>query len=81
MEKSKELHRILENNPKLIEKLTKEVVTHCLKQDLQRFEVPTKLKFVPEMWLPDTGLVTDSLKLKRKVIETYYQNEIVTLYK
>ena len=55
-------------------------MTHCLKQGLNRFEIPTKLKFVPEIWLPDTGLVTDSLKLKRKAIENYYTNDIKALY-
>jgi len=79
-EKTKELTRLIEKNPKLIEKLTKENMTHCLKQGLNRFEIPTKLKFVPEIWLPDTGLVTDSLKLKRKAIENYYTNDIKALY-
>jgi len=80
-EKSKELNRILENNPKIIAQLTKEATTHCLSQGLERFEIPSKLKFVPEIWLPDTGFVTDSLKLKRKAIETFYKNDIEMLYK
>ncbi len=49
-EKSKELNRILENNPKIIAQLTKEATTHCLSQGLERFEIPSKLKFVPEIW-------------------------------
>jgi len=80
-DKAIELHRILEKNTKITDALTKELSTHCLKQGLQRFEIPTKIKYVPEIWLPDTGLVTDSLKLKRKAIENYYSNEIVALYK
>lgn len=80
-EKAHELNRIIETNSKFVEKLTKEMITHCLKQGLQRFEVPTKLKFVPEAWLPDTGLVTDSLKLKRKAIENFYKKDIEALYK
>lgn len=79
-EKAKELNRIIEKNQQLVEKLTKETIAHCLKSGLQRFETPTKLKFVPEIWLPDTGLVTDSLKLKRKAIENYYQKEIEITY-
>lgn len=79
-EKAKEIHSLIESSPKLVEGLTKETMAHCLKLGLQRFEVPTKLKFVPELWLPDTGLVTDSLKLKRKALENFYQKEIEAAY-
>lgn len=79
-EKNKELQRIIEHS-KIVERLTKETMTHGLKSGLQRFEIPTKLKFVSEIWLPDTGLVTDSLKLKRKAIENFYEKEIAATYK
>jgi len=79
-EKAKELNRLIENNKNLIQKLEKETVAHCLKQGLQRFESPTMIKFVSEIWLPDTGLVTDSLKLKRKAIENFYQKDIEAIY-
>jgi len=79
-EKSKELNRLLEKNSKVIEKLMKDMRNHCMSQGLSGFEIPTKVKFVPEIWLPDTGFVTDSLKLKRKEIDTFYKNEIIKLY-
>jgi long-chain acyl-CoA synthetase len=71
----------LEKNDKLVAKLSKEIVDHCVSQGIDRFEVPVKSKFVKEIWLPDTGLVTDSLKLKRKEIEKFYAKEIEVLYK
>ena len=80
-EKSKELNRILEKNSKVVTQLSKEALNHCLSQGLERFEIPIKIKFVAEIWLPDTGFVTDSLKLKRKEIEKYYQSDIEKLYK
>lgn len=58
----------------------KELVDHCLSRGLSRFEIPIKVKFVKEIWLPDSGLVTDSLKLKRKDIERFYANEIRAIY-
>ena len=67
-------------NQDLVANLTKELVAFCLKHGLQRFEVPTKIIFVHEIWLPDTGLVTDSLKLKRKAIETFYKDDIDRVY-
>ena len=80
-EKSDELNKMLDANSKLIEKLIKQAYDHCLKQGLDRFEIPTRLKFVKEIWTPDTGLVTDSLKLKRKELEKFYKSEIDMLYK
>jgi long-chain acyl-CoA synthetase len=70
-----------DKNKQLMQTLIKEFTDNCLKNGLERFEVPTKIKFVKETWMPDSGLVTDSLKLKRKEIEKFYQNEIQNLYK
>ena len=44
----------LEKNDKLVAKLSKEVIDHCVSQCIDRFEVPAKSKFVKEIWLPDT---------------------------
>ncbi|RMZ95312.1 long-chain-fatty-acid-- ligase 4 isoform X2 [Brachionus plicatilis] len=60
--------------------LNKDVQDHCRKQGLQSFEIPKRVYVVKETWLPDTGLVTDSLKLKRKAIENYYKPEIKNLF-
>jgi long-chain acyl-CoA synthetase len=48
---------------------------------LERFETPSRIKLVEEVWLPDTGLVTDSFKLKRKSIELHYAKKLENLYK
>jgi long-chain acyl-CoA synthetase len=47
---------------------------------LSRFEIPAKIKLVEEVWLPDTGLVTDTMKLKRKPIENFYIKQIEELF-
>ena len=79
-EKSETLNKLLKQNRNLVESLTKQAIDHCFNKGLNRFEIPTKLLFVPELWLPDTGLVTDSLKLKRKAIEKCYQKLIEKFY-
>lgn len=71
---------VMDRNDKLRKEFAKELFDHCLKHGLERFEIPTRAKFVREVWLPDSGLVTDSLKLKRKDIERFYANEIKTIY-
>lgn len=75
-----EFMKIMEENKEFRAKFEKEILNHCLKNGLERFESPTKVKFVKEQWLPDTGLVTDSMKLKRKEIEKFYKKEIEILY-
>lgn len=47
---------------------------------LERFETPQKIKIVGEVWTPDTGLVTDSLKLRRKQLSDYYKSDVDRLY-
>ena len=71
---------ILNKNEKLVDKLTNQIKEHCKNQNLFTFEIPDKVKFVKEIWLPDTGLVTDSLKIKRKEIEKFYAKDINILY-
>mmetsp|Transcript_73989 Transcript_73989/g.217107 ORF Transcript_73989/g.217107 Transcript_73989/m.217107 type:complete len:723 (-) Transcript_73989:126-2294(-) len=41
-------------------------------QGLARFEIPTKVKVDQEIWTPESGLVTASLKLQRNPLRTYY---------
>lgn len=70
----------VDNNQRWMDNFDKELFNHCVKHGLERFEIPTKSKFVKETWLPDSGLVTDSLKLKRKEIDNFYSNEIRSIY-
>jgi long-chain acyl-CoA synthetase len=81
IKKPADLFKYLEENPSLVSKLQQEMATMCLQQGIDRFEIPTRIKFVKEAWIPESGLVTDSLKLKRKEIEKFYKKEIEQLYK
>ena len=45
-----------------------------------RTEIPQKFAIVEETWLPDTGLVTESFKIKRKSLELFYAKRIEQLY-
>ena len=47
---------------------------------LDKYEIPQAVKLVPEVWTPDTGLVTAALKLKRKSIQDRYQKLISLMY-
>ena len=47
---------------------------------LQRFEIPVKVHLSPEPWTPETGLVTDAFKLKRKELKNHYLQHIERMY-
>ncbi|ESO08665.1 hypothetical protein HELRODRAFT_110176 [Helobdella robusta] len=47
---------------------------------LEKFEIPTRIKLVKELWTTDGGFVTEAYKLKRKFIETFHKEDIKQLY-
>ena len=36
---------------------------------------------VPEAWTPESGMVTAAFKLKRKIIQNFFQQDINNMYK
>ena len=56
------------------------VKINILSAKLEKFEIPTKIKLCTEVWMPDTGLVTDAFKLKRKNIEENYKPSLQRMY-
>ena len=75
-----ELVTMLNEHPEVVGQLNEELAVQCRLNGFNRFEIPVKFTFVREIWTPDTGLVTDSLKLKRRELERFYMNDIVDLY-
>jgi long-chain acyl-CoA synthetase len=58
-------------------------INHCVfppPVKLQRFEIPVKVRLSPEPWTPETGLVTDAFKLKRKELKNHFQTDIERMY-
>eukprot|EP00246_Nothoceros_aenigmaticus_P003640 TRINITY_DN14813_c0_g1_i1.p1 TRINITY_DN14813_c0_g1~~TRINITY_DN14813_c0_g1_i1.p1 ORF type:complete len:500 (-),score=110.23 TRINITY_DN14813_c0_g1_i1:1452-2738(-) len=47
---------------------------------LQNFEIPTKIKLLPDPWTAETGLVTAALKLKREAIRQTFAKDLQALY-
>jgi long-chain acyl-CoA synthetase len=48
---------------------------------LEKFEIPARVKLIPEPWTPESGLVTAALKLKREVIKKGYEGDLAKLYR
>jgi long-chain acyl-CoA synthetase len=49
-------------------------------KNFPRIETPSKLCLATEEWTPESGLVTASLKLKRKALMDKYRDDLVALY-
>lgn len=47
---------------------------------LERFEIPTKVKLLPEPWTPESGLVTAAMKIKREAIRKAFTNDLKKMY-
>ncbi|XP_006033624.1 long-chain-fatty-acid--CoA ligase 4 isoform X3 [Alligator sinensis] len=68
------------NNPIMEAEILKEIKEVANKMKLERFEIPIKVRLSPEPWTPETGLVTDAFKLKRKELKNHYLNDIERMY-
>ncbi|XP_014914817.1 long-chain-fatty-acid--CoA ligase 4 [Poecilia latipinna] len=68
------------NHLEMEKEVLKEIMEVAAKIKLQRFEVPVKVRLSPEPWTPETGLVTDAFKLKRKELKNHYLNDIERMY-
>lgn len=47
---------------------------------LDKFDVPAKIKLLPDPWTPESGLVTAALKVKREAIKAKFNEELQKLY-
>ncbi|KAI4898006.1 hypothetical protein NFI96_017487, partial [Prochilodus magdalenae] len=68
------------NNPAMEEEVLKVITDTALAAQLERFEIPRKICLSSEPWTPETGLVTDAFKLKRKELKSHYQHDIERMY-
>ncbi len=55
-------------------------VTNQLKTNYGGYEIPKKFIFVPEDFSVENGLLTQTMKLKRKIVLNHYQDELNSLY-
>ena len=69
------------NDKNIKDKVLKELTNHGIKRGLGKYEIPAKFTLISEPWTPESGIITAAFKLKRKVIQKLYQNEINQMYK
>jgi long-chain acyl-CoA synthetase len=71
-------HATLCSEPRVVELLQRETVGRL--GEFARYEVPKKVLVIPEEFTIDAGLLTPSLKVKRKSVEEKYRAQIEALY-
>ncbi|XP_040070326.1 long-chain-fatty-acid--CoA ligase 3 [Ixodes scapularis] len=67
-------------NPAIVRAFTNAVASYGLKANLEKKEIPLKVKLCEEDWQPDTGLVTTDYKIRRRNIQIFYQNDLDEMY-
>jgi long-chain acyl-CoA synthetase len=68
----------LVKHPKVIAKIESEVKNAC--QDFAGYETPKKVLILPEPFSPENGILTPTLKLKRREVHNAYGKMIEALY-
>eukprot|EP00092_Neocalanus_flemingeri_P007270 GFUD01007850.1.p1 GENE.GFUD01007850.1~~GFUD01007850.1.p1 ORF type:complete len:710 (+),score=206.08 GFUD01007850.1:109-2238(+) len=74
-------YNILCQDNDIVQAVLKSISIHGIKSNLEKFEIPRMVTLVPEAWTPESGLVTAAFKIKRKVIQTFFQQDIDQMYK
>jgi len=69
------------NDDKINQAIFDDIKAHGQQKKLDRMEMPQKMVLTPTVWTPDTGLVTDSFKLKRKELSRTFAKELAAMYK
>ena len=61
--------------------VVKELTRFGLANGLIAVEVPARVKLVAERWTPENGLLTETLKTRRRQIYAFYKDSLDAMYK
>lgn len=64
----------------IIKEVLRNLTAHGKSNGLEKFEIPTAISLCPDVWMPESGLVTAAFKLKRKAIQIAFQPKIDLMY-
>lgn len=69
------------DDKRVTELAANDLIAHCMKAGLIKFEIPRKYKLCKEAWTPESELVTAALKIRRIQIQAFYVQDIKDMYK
>jgi len=64
----------------VIDVVFESILDFCRKVKLERFEFPTKIGLISDLWTPDNDMLTAAMKLKRPQIVEKHRADIDLLY-
>jgi len=67
-------------NEDIIKAVEADIKAACSKAKLAKFEIPSKVILIDDLWTPDNGMLTAVQKLKRKEIEKKHKAQIAAVY-
>eukprot|EP00966_Prymnesium_polylepis_P117755 2722197-Prymnesium_polylepis.1 len=67
-------------DPKVNAGVLKEVQATCAAAKLAKFEIPTKVILIEELWTPENDMLTAVQKLKRREIVAKHKAAIDAVY-
>lgn len=72
--------RLLISEEEIRDKVWRELVYYGIKSGLGKYEIPKRIALISDAWTVDTGLVTATLKTKRREVCDFYSQTIDKLY-
>ncbi|XP_010532962.1 PREDICTED: long chain acyl-CoA synthetase 8 [Tarenaya hassleriana] len=66
--------------PEAVNEVLQSLIKVGKSSKLDKFEMPGKIKLVPEPWTPESGLVTAAFKIKREQLKSKFKDELQKLY-
>ena len=70
----------LYENQQIVRHITDQIRKHGLNARLNKYEIPQKIMLCSDEWTTDNGLLTPSMKIKRKNIEIKYRKQIDLMF-
>ena len=74
-----DIHAVCKND-KVKSSVLKELETIAKKNGFAKWEIPAACYLFPDPWTPETGLVTEAMKLRRHEITKKFKSEIDEIY-
>ena len=69
------------DDPDIINGVLKSIRELGNKHNINKAEIPNKIGLIKDQWTPDSGMVTEAMKLKRQAVEKQYHTKFTELYK
>jgi len=67
-------------DPVIEDRILAEIQAQGKLTNLQNFEIPKKIHLYPELWMPQSGLVTAAFKIKRNNVYKQFQSQLNEMY-